>query len=141
MTHLPETEFAESYVKPWLEDRFGEDNVLAEVRLDGDDSRVECHYDTDRRADFIVHGPVSTWAIEAENDAEAIYEGVTQALLYAQHHPEWRPCVVTPPGHLDEPEASLLEPFVRIAELPPDAAPPASVGDEGGDGEAHADEH
>lgn len=107
--HLSEDDYALTVVKPWLDHHYGADNVEHEVRLAA----------SERRVDFLVATPLCTWAIEVENDADAVNAGVAQALLYAAHRPSWRPCVITPPDHFEQPERDMLDEHVRIIEIPP----------------------
>jgi hypothetical protein len=109
--HMSEREYADHHVRPWLEARYGAENVRQEVVLAA----------SDRRADFLAETDLVTWAIEVENDAHAVIGGVAQALLYAAHRPEWRPCVITPPGHFEQPERDMLDEHVRIIEVPIDS--------------------
>lgn len=109
-THISEREYATEVAKPWLEAAYGAENVRHEVTLAA----------SDRRADFIVEGKLATWACEVENDEESVIEAVGQSLLYAAHRPSWRPCIIIPPGHFEQPERDMLDEHVRIIELPPD---------------------
>jgi len=112
-SHISEREFTETIVAPWLADHYGADQVREQVHLGA----------SDRFVDFLVETPLATWAVEVENDADAIIGAVGQALLYAAHRPSWRPCVVIPRDHFEQPERDMLDEHVRIVEVPvPDDA-------------------
>lgn len=97
MTHEYESEFHET-VAAWLEANFGEANVTYEPRLPA----------TGRVPDFWVRDDLCNYAVEVENDWEAVIKGVGQAVLYAAHSPNTVAVVAVPPGHLEQPEASLI---------------------------------
>lgn len=106
MTHVPEDEF-QSRAKQHLVEWFGEENVEREVFLP----------DSYRFADFIVQGDMTTWAIEAENDAASVVAGVGQAFLYAAHFDMASPAVVVPADHTEEPEISMLRRYIPVIEI------------------------
>lgn len=106
MTHLSEHEFAD-LVEEWLIELHGAGNVLREEYLS----------ETGRFADFLVTTAITTWAIEVENDADSIVEATGQSILYASHHPAYRPAIVVPAGHVDHPEREMLEQYVRLFEF------------------------
>ncbi|MFC7165687.1 hypothetical protein [Halospeciosus flavus] len=115
MTHVPEDEFAES-VQTWLESEFGSDDVEQNYVLD----------ETSREVDFLANGPVATWAIEVENDAESLIKGTGQTTLYAAHDPEYRPAVVVPAGHVEEPERTLVAEHLAVVEFDAEEGKPVN---------------
>lgn len=64
--------------------------------------------ETYRMPDFLVQLPDVTFAVEVENDFEAAFEGVGQAICYAGHFEHGVPVVVLPEGHVEQPEYDLL---------------------------------
>lgn len=106
MTHESEKSYTDR-VEECLIDEYGEDNVEREHYLE----------ESGRYADFKVDTPVTTLLIEAENDFEAAFKGVGQALLYAAHYEDASPVVILPPEHIKEPEAEMLSRHVPIVEL------------------------
>lgn len=98
MTHEEERPYHERLVEH-LVTEYGEEHVETDVYLE----------ETGRFCDVLVETPLVTLALEVENDWEAVIKGIGQATLYAAHYPEGAvPVVVTPPGHVEEPEVSLL---------------------------------
>lgn len=109
MTHADEADFAPQ-VEAWLVDTFGDDAVESGKWL----SRTTCY------ADFWVDTGVVILAIEVENDAGSIRDGVGQALEYAQNDPRAVPVVITPVGHADDDQADALRNVCPIIEYDPD---------------------
>lgn len=106
MTHESEHDFTDR-VGHYLEGMFGEDNVFGNLYLK----------ETGRYADWWVDLDVVILAIEVENDWEAAIKGVGQAILYSKHSEKAIPLVIIPPGHIEEPEATMLREEVHIIEL------------------------
>lgn len=98
MTHDAETTYHDD-VAAVLEAEYGERNVESQRYLDR----------TGKFPDFWVTTPLVDLAIEVENDwPAALYEGVGQAMFYAAHSPDAVPVVVVPPGHVEEPDATMI---------------------------------
>lgn len=98
MTHEDERPFHDRLVEH-LVTEYGEDAVRTDVYLK----------ETGRWVDVLVETPLVTLALEVENDWESVIMGIGQANLYAAHVEEGAvPVVAVPPGHVEEPEVSLL---------------------------------
>ena len=96
-------------VRVWLTDRVGAGNLTHEPTLR-----------TGREPDFLAEGPLATWAVEVENDADSLTDGFGQARLYAKHATEYVPLLVLPPVEASSRrELALLRDDVRIVELDP----------------------
>lgn len=96
----------ENRIEELLVDHYGEDAVDRQH-----------YYQTRRWVDLYVDMGILHLAIECENDAPSIIEGVAQALLYANHDQTNRtvPMVVIPDDHgLDAPEMQYLNQEVPI---------------------------
>lgn len=107
MTHISEADFQDR-VESILVEFYGPERVTPEYV-----------FDTGRRADFLVDAGLTTLAIEVENDAASVVEGVGQAILYANHDPSRlsTPLVVVPDGHApDGRERSHLSQSVPVVE-------------------------
>lgn len=102
----PEKTYQERVVD-YLIEHYGEDNVEDNEYLS----------ETSRYADVWVEGPVLTLAIEIENDFEAVFKGVGQTIVYAAHSDEAVPVIIIPPGHTEEPEASMIRSRIPLIEL------------------------
>lgn len=105
MTHDSERNYQER-VADWFRSEYGDDSVLTNVYLPK----------TGRYVDLLVEIPPLSFAIEIENDWEACFKGVGQALLYGAESNSI-PVVIVPKGHVEEPERAYLSSFVRIVEL------------------------
>lgn len=105
MIEQTEQEFAQK-VREFLIDVYGEENVHMEYYL----GRSE------RLCDFFVRGPLTKFAIEVENNWEAVYGGAGQAIQYAQEI-DAVPVIVVPKGCVEEPERTLIDRYVSIVEL------------------------
>lgn len=98
--------------------------------LSPEDLAYQVHLpDTGREADFVAvqTTPPNTsnlvYAIEVENDWEAVMKGVGQALLYAGHFDRGIPVVAFPEGHVEQPEYDDLRaqaPGIIFMEVPYD---------------------
>lgn len=98
MTHESERPYHDCVVA-WLKEEYGEDNVETDKYL----------RETGRYCDVWIDGPLAVLAVEIENDWEAVLKGIGQAHLYAAHETAGAvPMVITPPGHVEEPEVTLL---------------------------------
>lgn len=106
MAHETEKSYADR-IEEWLVDTYGRDNVHRDYYL----SR------TVRYVDFYVNGPLTDFAIEVENDFEAVFKGIGQSLLYAGDIGSATPLIIIPPGHFEEPERTILNNHVTIKEL------------------------
>jgi hypothetical protein len=111
VTHISEAEFCTEYVEPLLSKHFGEDSWERTKWLD----RTGCY------ADYWVDLGVFIAAIEVENDADSIRNGVGQAIEYAQNHPRAVPMVLTPEGHVETAQVEALRPVCPIIEVPTSA--------------------
>jgi len=104
---ITEDAFAADVVGPLLREEFGADAVERERYLET----------TGSFADYWVDTGLVTLAIEVENDADAIRDGVAQALTYAQHDVRALPVVITPTGAVDRDEVALLRTICPVIEL------------------------
>lgn len=104
--HESEWDFDDK-VERYLVEHYGEENVEDNRRLE----------ENDRIADFFVKGPLTTFAIEVENDFEACIKGTGQAIIYAHDRMGVTPIVITPKDHIEYPEASALNEQATIVEL------------------------
>lgn len=105
MTHESEKDFKHRVLEE-LGKIFDYKNVYEDVYLD----------ETERFADAYVEGPFCDFAIEIENDFEAVFKGIGQSILYAKEL-DAVPVVIVPEGHVENPEADILNGFVRIVEM------------------------
>jgi len=108
MTHLSEKEFSEQYVRPLLEEHFGEEAIEEQKYL----SQTTCY------CDYWVDLGLFIAAIEEKNDAYSIKSGMGQAIEYAQNHPRAVPMVITPEGHVDKAQVEALRAVCPIIEVP-----------------------
>lgn len=97
----------------WAEDTYGSENVESEAY----------QRETRRYVDILVHGPITDFAIELENDAKASIKGIGQASLYAAtagHR--YVPIVIVPDDHVDQPDFDHINERtpVHIREFPRD---------------------
>lgn len=106
MTHESERDFSDK-VRVWLEDEFGEDNVIGPQYLD----------ETSRLADFWVFNGLTIYAIEVENDFEAAVKGFGQSWLYSFHHPIATPIIILPEEHVQYPEVTMMRMLLPIIEF------------------------
>lgn len=106
MAHESERTFHEKVLE-YLEGVYGEENVETNKYLS--EARRYC--------DVWVETQLGILAIEIENDFEACFKGVGQAIVYAAHHEEAMPMIIVPEDHVEEPERSMLARHVPIAEL------------------------
>jgi hypothetical protein len=103
--HEDEITFSEK-VRAELVAHFGKDNITEQKYLP----------ETYRFADFYVEGKFMNYAIEVENDFEAVLKGIGQVLIYANEL-DAVPVIVIPEGHIEEPEATILNRYVEIIEI------------------------
>lgn len=109
-----ETEKSFQYrVRKYLEKKYGKENVLDHEYLKESPFEGE----TGRFVDYWVNSPIGILAIEVENDFEACFKGTGQAIVYALHEREAMPLIIVPPGHVKEPEATMLSTHTPIIEL------------------------
>lgn len=113
MTHVSESTYQDR-VEEWLIGEYGEDNVERNKYLNEPDVYDE---GTIRFCDFWVEGPVCTFAIEVENDFDACWKGKTQAEIYSKFDSGAVPVIFIPPGHVEEPEVSMMRESILIKEL------------------------
>lgn len=107
MTHESERTF-HLRVLAYLIDKYGRENVKSEKFL----------RDTYTFCDVWVDDGFVKLAIEIENDAPSVREGVGQALEYAGNETNAHPMVVVPEGHThDERVAALRKQGVVVKEL------------------------
>lgn len=96
--HEPERPFHQRVVEYFIEE-YGAENVETDKYLG----------EAYRYADVWVEGPLVEFAVEIENDFEAVFKGIGQAELYAAHgSANTVPVVVVPPDHTDEPDVTML---------------------------------
>lgn len=107
---LSEDEYSD-LVEEMLIAQYGSKNVEREYYLD----------DVERYVDFIVWTWPVDMAIEVENDFEATFTGVGQALLYASESSEMTPVIIRPPlsDGSDRMESDRLSKHVSIKEFEP----------------------
>lgn len=107
---LPEDEYAD-LVQEMLNAEYGEENVERNVYIS----------ETRRYADFVVRAWPVDLAIEVENDFDAVFKGVSQALVYADQADDMAPVIIRPPLE-DESNAlenHILSSHVTIREFAP----------------------
>lgn len=104
--HEPEQSFYDR-VEQFLETEYGAANVESDKFLP----------EPYRFADLWVETPLVDYAIEVENDFEAVLKGVGQVLIYAAEETNAVPVIIVPPDHVDEPEVSALRRRVPVVEL------------------------
>lgn len=116
---IPDTEEHETErtfhatVVAWAMDQYGEEEVFSKAYQGI----------TRRYPDILINGPITDYAIEVENDADAAIKGIGQASLYAAtagHR--YVPIVIVPDGHIAEPEFSHINQHtpVHMREFPRD---------------------
>lgn len=105
MTHEPERTFHDR-VLTLCRAMYGEANVESNAYMS----------ETGRFCDIMVETGVVRLAIEVENDWEACVKGVGQALMYSARS-DTMGVVVTPEGHVEEPEHTILSATVPIIEI------------------------
>jgi len=107
---LPEDEYAD-LIHEMLNAEYGEENVERNVYIE------EVH----RFADFVVRAWPVDLAIEVENDFEAVFKGVSQALVYASQSEDMAPVIIRPPleDESDNLENEILSSHVTIREFAP----------------------
>lgn len=99
MTDRTEREYTED-VALYLYEHFGSDRV----------NSTEYLHKSGTFPDYWITGPICDYAVEVENGADSLYEGVGQALYYAAHAPtKTVPVVVFPKDHLSDVDCSLLD--------------------------------
>lgn len=76
----------------------------------------EPYLDSGRIPDFVAHTPFETYAIEVEDNWEAVYTGVGQAEGYAAEL-DAEPVVVIPATAVEQPEYSHLSKRVTIVTI------------------------
>lgn len=120
MSDLREPAFAD-YVEEYLVDEYGRDAVTREAYLY---VRREGARDYVGFVDFLVDGPLTTWAIEVENDADRkhVRQGVGQAVEYAavggeKYGERWTPAVIIPDHHDDSPALADVRGDVTIRKI------------------------
>ena len=98
MAHVDEKEFASRVVSDLIE-FYSEDEVYEEVVLPA----------TQRRVDIVVNPKNHDikFAIEVENDFEAVFGGIGQAEIYAAEL-NATPLIIVPEGHVEYPEIMYL---------------------------------
>lgn len=98
MSHVDEEEFVNKIVSDLIE-IYGEDEVQQEVVLPA----------TQRRIDIVVNpsNHPAKFAIEVENNFEAVFSGIGQAEIYAAEI-DATPLIMIPEGHVEYPEIMYL---------------------------------
>lgn len=107
---LPEDEYSD-LVEEMLIAEYGEKNVERQVYIN----------EVRRYADFVVRAWPVDLAIEVENDFEAVFKGVSQALVYANQANDMAPVIIRPPlkDKSDKLENRILSSHVTICEFAP----------------------
>lgn len=100
--HSWESEFRREVVSWFIENGYG---VRSNVYLPT----------SQRFADLVIEDSFAVYAVELENDFEACLKGTSQAAIYAEgvqgDYPDRPvyPVVITPTGHVEEPERTGIE--------------------------------
>lgn len=68
-------------------------------------------------ADFWIEAGDLVLAVEVENDADSVRDGVAQALEYAGNHPRAVPVVYVPRGHVEQAQVQALRAWCPIVEV------------------------
>lgn len=121
MTHVSEAHFTH-HVDRYLRALFGDGTVERQKWLPG----------TTAYADFWVDLGIVVLAIEVENDADSVRNGVAQAFEYAANDPRAVPVVLVPSGHVEAAQVDALRAYCPIVELNGHAVDPTA-----GDDDAH----
>lgn len=104
---MSEKDFADE-VEEELNTIFGEENVERQKYLE----------ESGRFVDFWAEGMLVDFAIEVEDSFESIFNGVSQATLYAEHGENVTPVVILPEeAEVQEPEREMLSHNVSILQL------------------------
>jgi hypothetical protein len=103
--HISESDFAD-HVERYLQYQYGEEYVEREYV-----------FEDNLRVDFLVQTPLCRLAIELENDAASIRDGLGQAVDYHRKAPDLRPVILVPKGHVSDTRVEAYSPYVLIREF------------------------